>query len=172
MSKSLLLELYNHELEVKVWNTKTKLSARARYDRPKAFRLPAPAPKKAHSDSEDGGTPERTVKRPAKLPVVSHDRVRAYNKGGRTLKQSSNTSIQAAPSSQSLDSEGSGGDLGRSLSPREVKTEGSPIPEETSENKVGQLTVAVNSSSNCSHGTASTGGRGKARHHHCATIVR
>ena len=99
VSKSLLLELYDHTLEVRVWNSKSKLSARARYDRPKAFRLPAPTAKKIlQSESEEQGkegdeTSSETnqpplIRRPSKLPVVSHDRVRggAY-KAGRRLNQ-------------------------------------------------------------------------------------
>ena len=94
MSKPLLLDLYNHTLEVRVWNSKSKLSARARYDRPKAFRLPAPTTKRSTlSDSDEQereGEANRPplVRRPSKLPVVSHDRVRggAY-KASRRLKQ-------------------------------------------------------------------------------------
>lgn len=40
-----LLELYNHTLTVRLWNTVDKVSARVRYDRPKAFRLPVSAEK-------------------------------------------------------------------------------------------------------------------------------
>lgn len=32
--------MYNHTLELKIWDTKDKVSPRARFDRPKAFRLP------------------------------------------------------------------------------------------------------------------------------------
>ena len=35
-----LLELYSHTFSVRLWNSPDKVSARARYDRPKAFRLP------------------------------------------------------------------------------------------------------------------------------------
>lgn len=35
-----LLELYNHTFCAHLWNSPDKVSARARYDRPKAFRLP------------------------------------------------------------------------------------------------------------------------------------
>jgi hypothetical protein len=97
VSKSLLLGLYDHTLEVRVWNSKSKLSARARYDRPKAFRLPAPITKKIPESEEpeegerEGGEanqPPPLIRRPSKLPVVSHDRVRggAY-KTGKRLKQ-------------------------------------------------------------------------------------
>ena len=138
-----------------MWTTKSKLSARAKYDRPKAFRLPT-STSKNQSESEGRATPERSVRRPTKLPVVSHDKVRAY-KGGRSLKQASNVSVQAAPSAHSLDSEESGGDLG--LAQREVKGDTSPIPEETSENKAGQLAIptTVSNGAGC---TATTERRG------------
>ena len=95
VSKSLLLELYDHTLEVRVWNSKSKLSARARYDRPKAFRLPAPTAKKIpQSESEEQGREAGEtnlpplIRRPSKLPVVSHDRVRGGGyKAGQRLKQ-------------------------------------------------------------------------------------
>lgn len=94
MNKSLLLGLYDHTLEVRVWNSKSKVSARARYDRPKAFRLPAPTAKKIPQSEEpeeggrDGGEPPPLIRRPSKLPVVSHDRVRGGAcKAGKRLKQ-------------------------------------------------------------------------------------
>lgn len=150
VSKSLLLELYNHELELKVWNTKTKLSARARYDRPKAFRLPAPTSRQTQlpTDSDDADGSRPLVRRPSKLPVVSHDRVRAY-KGGRQTNQTSTTSIQANQSSQSVDSDVSMGDLGQSLSqtlPRESNLGASPIPEERADDSTQQLSVIATTS--------------------------
>ncbi|KAH9498633.1 hypothetical protein Btru_007870 [Bulinus truncatus] len=44
VNKELLLKLFNHTLVLRVWNTKDKCSSRARFDRPKAFRLPQPKP--------------------------------------------------------------------------------------------------------------------------------
>lgn len=40
VTKDLLLELFSHTMEFKIWDTKDKVSPRARFDRPKAFRLP------------------------------------------------------------------------------------------------------------------------------------
>eukprot|EP00731_Ephydatia_muelleri_P003276 Em0001g3276a len=65
---ALLHALFDHTLQVRVWNTKSKLSPRARFDRPKAFRLPIPDPVQ--------GEPQNTDSRPAKFPVVSHDQPR------------------------------------------------------------------------------------------------
>lgn len=44
VSKELLLRMFNHTVELRVWDTKDKCSTRARFDRPKAFRLPQPKP--------------------------------------------------------------------------------------------------------------------------------
>ena len=44
VTKDVLLKLYDHTLELRVWDTKDKCSTRARFDRPKAFRLPQPKP--------------------------------------------------------------------------------------------------------------------------------
>ena len=94
MTKPLLLDLYDHTLEVRVWNIKSKLSARARYDRPKAFRLPVPASKRSDLDELAEGDEETSpqpplISRPSKLPVVSHDRVRGvgYRASNQRLKQ-------------------------------------------------------------------------------------
>ena len=161
VNKALLLDLYNHILEVRVWNTKTKLSARARYDRPKAFRLPAPTARRVQlaSDSEDVDISDRLVRRPSKLPVVSHDRVRGY-KGGRQMNQASTTSIQAVLSTQSVDSDVSVGDLGQSISqtsPREIHLGVSPIPEEKSGNSMKQLSIPASTS----NGVTTSNNRGK-----------
>lgn len=44
MSDDLLLKLFDHTLELRVWDTRDKLSTRAKFDRPKAFKLPQPRP--------------------------------------------------------------------------------------------------------------------------------
>ena len=149
VTKSLLLELYHHVLEVRVWNNKSKLSARARYDRPKAFRLPAPSrrPRLPSEDNAGDEPGEILVRRPSKLPVVSHDRVRAYKGGRGEAKQSSNVSIQAGLSTQSVDSEASGAELGHApslSSPREGRS--SPIKEEASSDKTMELSVPATAS--------------------------
>jgi len=40
VTQDTLLKMFKHKLELKVWDTKDKVSAKARFDRPKAFRLP------------------------------------------------------------------------------------------------------------------------------------
>ena len=52
VNRDILLNLYQHTLEVRVWNSKEKLSARARYDRPKAFRLSAPPRRKRDKSTQ------------------------------------------------------------------------------------------------------------------------
>ena len=41
ITKDVLLGLFSHSMELKIWDTKDKVSPRARFDRPKAFRIPA-----------------------------------------------------------------------------------------------------------------------------------
>ncbi|XP_032228067.2 uncharacterized protein LOC5503934 [Nematostella vectensis] len=50
ITQEILLKMFNHTLELKIWDMKDKVSPRARFDRPKAFRLPA-----GGDDDEDGG---------------------------------------------------------------------------------------------------------------------
>ncbi|XP_022081512.1 uncharacterized protein LOC110974284 [Acanthaster planci] len=52
VTKELLLKLFNHTLELRIWDSKDKVSSRARFDRPKAFRLPQAKP---GEDVEDVG---------------------------------------------------------------------------------------------------------------------
>ena len=59
---------------VRVWNKQEKLSVRARFDRPKAFRLSSPNQQKhggeGKNEIEDGDGVFGGVQRPEKLPVV------------------------------------------------------------------------------------------------------
>ncbi|KAL8603356.1 hypothetical protein ACOMHN_039719 [Nucella lapillus] len=50
VTKDMLLKMYDHTLELRVWDTKDKCSTRARFDRPKAFRLPQPKPGESPED--------------------------------------------------------------------------------------------------------------------------
>ena len=50
VTKELLLNIFDHSLELRIWDSKDKVSARARFDRPKAFRLPA-----GQENEEDAG---------------------------------------------------------------------------------------------------------------------
>lgn len=46
VTKDVLLQLFSHKLELRIWDSKDKCSTRARFDRPKAFRIPQPRPGK------------------------------------------------------------------------------------------------------------------------------
>ena len=50
VTRELLLDIFNHSLELRIWDSKDKVSPRARFDRPKAFRLPA-----GQENDEDAG---------------------------------------------------------------------------------------------------------------------
>ncbi|CAH1783576.1 unnamed protein product [Owenia fusiformis] len=52
VTHDMLLKLYRHNLELRIWDTKDKVSTRARFDRPKAFRLPQA---KAGEDADAAG---------------------------------------------------------------------------------------------------------------------
>ncbi|XP_071961619.1 uncharacterized protein [Antedon mediterranea] len=52
VTKDLLLKLFDHTLQLRIWESREKVSARARFDRPKVFRLPQAKP---GEDFEDVG---------------------------------------------------------------------------------------------------------------------
>lgn len=74
MTRESLLILHSHTVEVKIWNSLDKLSARARYDRPKAFRLPVQKGKGNDQPSEEGEGLTSLSERPEKLPVIYQDK--------------------------------------------------------------------------------------------------
>ena len=85
VTRALLLELYDHTLEVRLWNSKEKLAPRARFDRPRAFRLSAP--------KKDG---EWEGERPAKFSVVGQQMEQVSHRGrrrARIAKKASNLSV-------------------------------------------------------------------------------
>ncbi|XP_067683346.1 uncharacterized protein [Haliotis asinina] len=53
VTTDVLLKMFNHKIELRVWDTKDKVSTRARFDRPKAFRLPQAKPGKSTPCGED-----------------------------------------------------------------------------------------------------------------------
>lgn len=95
VTRALLLQLYNHTLEVRLWNTKEKVAPRARFDRPRAFRLPV-------EGTQDG--------RPDKFLIVGHDSERSPCRSERRRKR-----ISKKGSSLTSMSEGDS-DLDRSIS--------------------------------------------------------
>ena len=84
MTEDLLLALYDHTLEVRLWNSKEKLAPRARFDRPRAFRLPAPP------------TGDQQERRPERFPLVKQQTERPVSerrgRRARVRKKESNLS--------------------------------------------------------------------------------
>ena len=68
--------MFNHTLELKIWDTKDKVSAKARFDRPKTFRLPT-----------SRGGDERDIEKIKKLLL----------KNGLTQKEASRVSTAITP---------------------------------------------------------------------------
>ncbi|BFZ08131.1 hypothetical protein BsWGS_11170 [Bradybaena similaris] len=50
VSREALLQMFNHTVELRLWNAKEMCSSRARFDKPKAFRLPQPRPDEKPED--------------------------------------------------------------------------------------------------------------------------
>ena len=55
MTKGLLLDMFSHTVNIRFWDTKDKVSVRAKFDRPKVFRLPPPPGPKPVDARFDGG---------------------------------------------------------------------------------------------------------------------
>ena len=55
VDKKLLLDMFTHTVNVRFWDTKDKVSVRAKFDRPKVFRLPPPPGPKTVDARFDGG---------------------------------------------------------------------------------------------------------------------
>lgn len=55
VTKEVLLQMFSHSMELKIWDTKDKVSPRARFDRPKAFRIPASRGPEDPENSSSGG---------------------------------------------------------------------------------------------------------------------
>ena len=64
INKNSLLDLYDHVFHLRIWDGKHKVSPRARFDQPKAFRLPA-SKKASDSDDESFGSRQSTYLRVA-----------------------------------------------------------------------------------------------------------
>lgn len=75
MTLESLLDLYEHTLTIRLWNTSDKLAPRARFDRPKAFRLPVPTKHGNAEESQDSDGLIGGGARPSHLPNVLHDAI-------------------------------------------------------------------------------------------------
>ena len=99
MNKELLLDLHRHTLEVQMWFCPSKLTARARYDRPKAFRLPV------YSNPElEGSVMDELIKRPSRFPEVSHDQHVRNSRGRSTRAMKRQSAGYGVPVESSLQS--------------------------------------------------------------------
>ncbi len=99
VNKEILLELHRHTLEVQLWFYPSKMTARARYDRPKAFRLPVFSdPDLVKSALGELG------RRPSKFPEVSHDQHVRNFKGRSTRAARQQQSLYGTPMEISLQS--------------------------------------------------------------------
>ncbi len=102
VSKEQLLEMYDHVLEIRIWNTKSKLSARAKFDRPKAFRIPvrnhSTKLKGEPSNDSDNKDVPGIAKRQSKFAVVSHDNMRRT----RTNRLSNSLMLTPSPLNQTV----------------------------------------------------------------------
>ena len=98
VTKNLLLDLYDHVFHLRIWDGKNKVSPRARFDQPKAFRLPAS--KKSDSDDECGGRQNNFLR-------VAQEHSRELFAKSRAARMSraielSNVSLLTSPSPQKL----------------------------------------------------------------------
>ena len=92
LSLESLLSLYNHTVTVRLWNTSDKLSPKARFDRPKAFRLPAPNNRRSTLELQDSNGLTAVSLKPTHLPNVFQDAIptkrsrRASRRSSRTIE--------------------------------------------------------------------------------------
>lgn len=48
ISSELLLKMFTHNIELRIWDTKEKVGAKARFTKPKQFKIPNSKPGKAY----------------------------------------------------------------------------------------------------------------------------
>ena len=91
--------MHSHVLEVRLWTAPNKLSTRAHYDKPKAFRLPSVS---TTSVEENPGMD--LVKRPSRFPDVSHDHQIRNSRGRSTRGKQQQWGVPMEISLQSVQS--------------------------------------------------------------------
>lgn len=87
VNQETLLDLYEHTITIRLWNNVDKLSPRARFDRPKAFRLPAPHKPEVVDESQDSEGMYPNGHRPTHLPNVHHDAIQKKRSRRRRSSQ-------------------------------------------------------------------------------------
>ena len=99
MDKSVLLDIHRHTLVIRMWTSSGKLSTRARYDRPKAFRLPS----LSDPDLVEMGGALELSKKPSQFPNVSHEQ-QVRNSKGRSTREKQQWGVPLEVSLQSVQS--------------------------------------------------------------------
>ena len=100
MTKNFLLDLYNHVFHLRIWDGKNKVSPRARFDQPKAFRLPAT--KKSDSDDECGVRNSNFLKVAQEHSRMTFAKSRVAERYMSRATELSNVSLLTSPSPQKL----------------------------------------------------------------------
>lgn len=103
VNKNLLLDLYDHIFHLRIWDGKSKVSPRAKFDQPKAFRLPA-SKKTLDSDDESFGARQsnflKVAQEHARVSPAKSSRVTEIHLSRAT--ELSNLSLLTSPSPQKL----------------------------------------------------------------------
>ncbi|XP_036840276.1 uncharacterized protein cfap92 [Oncorhynchus mykiss] len=81
VTRELLIKLVSHKITFKIWDTKDRVSAKARYDRPKTFRLPQAKP----GEDNDLGGIKSMVYKLRTMFEKKNPRTRSSNKRGDAL---------------------------------------------------------------------------------------
>ena len=102
VSEELLLQLYDHTMEVRLWNSREKLAPRARFDRPRAFRLPAPPPPRSEEEDEEVPNEGRPDKFPLVRQQIGETESTRGRRGRRRMKKK--TSNLSSMSEEEMDS--------------------------------------------------------------------
>jgi len=98
VTKALLLDMFSHTVNIRFWDTKDKVSVRAKFDRPKVFRLPPPpGPKPVDARFDGGGTAQSNARRHLQLE-------KSMTSGQKVKSSSSETKVDNKMSSTDLTS--------------------------------------------------------------------
>ncbi|KAL5263744.1 hypothetical protein ACHWQZ_G004965 [Mnemiopsis leidyi] len=96
VTKNLLLDMFTHTVNIRFWDTKDKVSVRAKFDRPKVFRLPPPpGPKPVDARFDGGGTAQSNARRHLQLEkcMASGQKVKSSSSETKTDNKVSTTDV-------------------------------------------------------------------------------
>lgn len=96
ITKDVLIGLFSHSMELKIWDTKDKVSPRARFDRPKAFRIPA---SRGLEDSEgsNGGVQQIVMSQQQSFENIQPKQSRTVHLDADGPKRHSKTALSFHP---------------------------------------------------------------------------